>query len=165
MEWRRGKWELLQLESPQPAAFGCSTVAVAVGGGCNSSCMYEFGSSRNSSSSSMEQTVLVSVWIVDSSIPRRCFLLFLASFPHPWIVSLILCGRSAALQFDPIQTLVKRVCSSKWNVSNHWSCRLYELPSKVFFLAYRKNKILVMTFSDTCVTSAYNGNVLQLQRN
>jgi hypothetical protein len=45
--------------------------------------------------------VLVSVRMVESS-PRRFFLLFLAAFPHPCIVSLILFGIRAALYFDPI---------------------------------------------------------------
>lgn len=70
--------------------------------GCNSIPLYRLavgGSSSSCCSSSTEQIVLVSVYMVveSSVVPRPCLLFFLTAFPHPWIVSRILCGIRAAL--------------------------------------------------------------------
>lgn len=80
-----GEWPLIS------TICGCNSISVPVRG-------TNRGLSTNwYSSSSTDNTVLVSVWIVESSVKLPCRLLLLAAFPHPWIVSRILGGIIAAL--------------------------------------------------------------------
>ena len=127
------------LALPPPQRSGCSWIfrygrdgVVSTNWPCSSS---------PPSSSSREQTVLVSVRMVESSPPRCFFLLLLASFPHPCIVSLILRGIRAALYFDPIccRTSTVRLVQSFF----FWGSKLNTRPS--IFRIYDTVKFWTLT--------------------